>query len=665
MYFLQIMEICIPSGKVKVRRNLPWINKEVLDAIRKRNTLFRFAKRSGKPSDFAKYKAKRNEVVFILRKSKQSFFNQNLNNADTKTFWKTVRLLNGSSSSIPTLLDVANSASMESSSAKADCLNKYFYTCFNHNHPPLTTLDNDLDLIYGSLCPQNCPVELLCTEEAVLELLVGLDISKSCGNDGISPRMLKSTSFSITSSLCRLFNLSISTGQFPSAWKLGRITPIPKGSNKTLPSGYRPISVLPVVSKLIERHVKAVLETYLLTNAPISEKQWGFMCGRSTVSALIRVVDDWQRALDQGNEVCAVFFDISKAFDTVPHLPLLHTLIEIGIDPYLIRWIYSYLAGRSQFVCVDGCISNKLSVLSGVPQGSVLGPLLFICYINDIATAISSDSEINMFADDIALYRVIKTRMDYVHLQNDINSISSCLEQKHLRFNATKCKIMFISRKRVNSLSPPPLELNGTILDSVSSYKYLGVTLTSDLSWSLHITNCCNTTRRLIGLLYRQFYQHTSPPCLLRLYKSFIRPHLEYASVVWNPYYRGEIAALESVQKFALRVCLKLWDTNYDELLSAADIPSLQHRRIQQSLCHLFKIINGLIDFPSAPTLPRVSLYGTRSAGKPVFLIPKFRTSSYHFSFFPNALSFWNSLPRDIFDCHSFFSFKRSVLHHL
>ena len=153
------------------------------------------------------------------------------------------------------------------------------------------------------------------------------------------------------------------------------------------------------------------------------------MCGTSTVSALIRVVDEWQRALDRGNEVCTVFFDISNAFDTVPHLSLLRILTEIGIDPYLIRWIHSYLAGRSQFVCVDGCISNKLSVLSGVPQGSVLGPL-FIFYINDIATAISADSD--MSADDITLYRVIKTRMDYVHLQNDINSISSCLEQKHL-----------------------------------------------------------------------------------------------------------------------------------------------------------------------------------------------------------------------------------------
>jgi len=571
-------------------------------------------------------------MLIILRASKHAFFNQHLNNADAKTFWKTVRFLNGNYSSIPTLLDSERSATVKSSSAKADCLNSFFYSCFNRSFPPLTDLNQVLDPVYDSLCPSACPAEFLCSEESVLELMAGLDITKSTGSDGISPRMLKSTSLSTARTLCKLFNLTISTGIFPTAWKLGRITPIPKGTVNTLPSGYRPISVLPATSKLIECHVKAVMEEFLAKHAPISAKQWGFMSGRSTVSALIRVLDDWHRALDQGNEVCVVFFDVSKAFDTVPHLPLFQKLIEIGMDPYLIRWTRSYLTGRLQFVCVDGCDSHPLPVLSGVPQGSVLGPLLFICYINDVATAISSDSDVNMFADDIALYRIIKTPADYTHLQSDINSICSCMQRKLLQFNLAKCKLMFITRKRANSLPPPPLYLSGTVLDRVCSYKYLGVTLTSDLSWSTHISNCCNKTRRLIGLLYRHFYQCTNPPSLLRLYRSFIRPHLEYASIAWNPHYKGEIDALESVQKYALRMCLKSWDSNYAELLAAANLPPLQKRRIQLSLCHLYKIVNNLTDFPAAPVFPPDHFHKTRSSDKPTFIVPKFRTSAYQYS---------------------------------
>ena len=146
---------------------------------------------------------------------------------------------------------------------------------------------------------------------------------------------------------------------------------------------------------------------------------------------------------------------------------------------------------------------------------------------------------------------------------------------------------MLITRKRANSLPPPPLTLNGTVLRGVSSYKYLGVTIISDLSWSPHITNCCNKTRRIIGLLYRRFYQHTNSPCLLRLYKSFIRPHLDYTSIVWNPHLKRDIESLENVQKFTLRVCLKSWDSEYNELLRVANLPPLHKRQAQLSLCHL------------------------------------------------------------------------------
>ena len=313
----------------------------------------------------------------------------------------------------------------------------------------------------------------------------------------------------------------MSTGTLPIDWKVGRITPVPKGANNSLPSGYRPISVLPTVSKLIERHTKEIVEQYLRVNAPISARQWEFMSNRSTVSALIKVVDDWQKALDQGYEVCVVFFDVSKAFDTVPHSLLLGKLSELGLDPYLLRWRRNYLSDRSQYVCVDGAKSRSLPVVSGVPQGSVLGPLLFIVYVNDVAACISSDSDVNMFADDIAPNHVIKTAVDYVHLQAGIDATSACIQEKDLQFNANKCKTMLTSRKQSNTLPLPQLILNGVVLDRVQSYKYLGVTLTSNMSWSPHINICCNKTRKLIGLLCRRFYQHASSSTLLKLYCSF------------------------------------------------------------------------------------------------------------------------------------------------
>ena len=267
--------------------------------------------------------------------------------------------------------------------------------------------------------------------------------------------------------------MSISTGVYPSDWKVARIVPVPKGTDQSLVSGYRPISILPVVSKLVEQHVKLLIEDHLQNNAPISSHQWGFISSRSSVSALIRVIDALSLALDQGFEVCMIFFDVSKAFDTVPHVPrpLLDTLENLNIDRYLLRWITSYLLNRSQSVAVEGYDSSVLPVVSGVPQGSVLGPLLFITYINNVTSVVSTESELNLFADDIALYRIIKTTADYTQLQNDIDSISSFISGKHLKFNAKKCRQMLVSRKTVHSLPSATLTIDGTLLTLVTEYK--------------------------------------------------------------------------------------------------------------------------------------------------------------------------------------------------
>ena len=195
----------------------------------------------------------------------------------------------------------------------------------------------------------------------------------------------------------------------------------------------------------------------------------------------------------------------------------------------------------------------------------------------------------------------------------------------------------------------------------VYNYKYLGVTITADLSWTLHISNCCNKTRKLTGLLYRRFHQHASSPTLLKLYCSFIRPHLEYASIVWNPGLKGNIDELEDVQKFALRVCFKSWELSYSELLTNARLPSLEQRRLLASLCHLFKILQGFTDFDNAPLQSRVNLYNTRSSNKPILSVPAARTNYYQHSFFPNIISMWNSLPREATECKSILCFKRYV----
>ena len=384
-----------------------------------------------------------------------------------------------------------------------------------------------------------------------------------------------------------------------------------------------------MATSLININVKEVLEKHLKKHAPISPRQWGFMADCSTMSALIQVVDGRASALDHGYEVCIIFFDVRKAFDSVPHLPLLDQLQVINVNPYLQKWISNYLSDRFQFVTFEGVSSDKLPVVSGVPQGSVLGPLLFVMYINDVATTISQGSMINMFADDIAYYRIIQSQSDYVIVQKDVDCISSFMSCKLLEFNANKCRVMLLSRKRVNSIPSPPIYLNGVVLSRVTTYKYLGVIISHNLSWKPRITTICNKTRRLIGMIYRKFYGYSNPVTLLKLYLTVIRPNLEYAFSVWDPSQKLQVDALENVQKFGLRMCLKSWNESYDDLLIRTKIPSLKTRRMQMKLYHLFKIIKKMTEFPDAPIATRTTSYQSRSINSNSLTIPWARTSVY------------------------------------
>ena len=302
---------------------------------------------------------------------------------------------------------------------------------------------------HSDLChlgPSLCPEHLLTNESEVYELLVGIDVTKA----EITGRMIKKkTAYSITPAVTAIFNQSICKGKFPTEWKKGHITPVPKSHDRSFVENFRPISILSILSKELERIVHNWLLEEINRQNPISDNQWGFSTkGKSTVGALLTAVDNWHQSLQAKMDVCAVFFDLKKAFGSVPHRLLLLKLSTLGIESLsIVQWIASYLCQKQQAVFVEGSSLSYLPILSDVPQGSVLGPLLFLTYIDEVSEVNISDGSLLLYADDIVIYRTIHSSGDYLHLQNVVNALTDCVSSSLLNLNPAKCKYMIITRK--------------------------------------------------------------------------------------------------------------------------------------------------------------------------------------------------------------------------
>ena len=410
-----------------------------------------------------------------------------------------------------------------------------------------------------------------------------------------------------------------------------------------------------IISKVLERHIFEKLCDFL----HISDDQWGFLPGRSTTGAVLSALHDWHYKLDGGAEVQAVFFDLQKAFDTVPHDKLILKLYDLHVPTHLVSWISSYLWNRKQQVGVLGAKSPPTDVVSGVPQGSVLGPLLFLIYIDGLAEIPLSGGSLIMFADDVLLYKVIQTLTDFNDLQNDVNMLVQWISDRMLKLNVKKCKSLLVSRRRIPVCSRSVL-VNGQPLEKVQSYKYLGVLISSDLSWSGHISSICSKAKKQMGMLYRRFYRDTDPSTLRMLYVTQVRPLLEYAVPVWDPYLVKDVQALEAVQRFATKVCTKCWEgSNYSERLQTLNLTTLQARRQFLKLTFLFKLVNNLVDFPNSPITFRPNLCATRSHSL-TLNVPFARTEYLYNSFFCQAPRLWNGLPSEVVSATSTTSFKRA-----
>ena len=509
-----------------------------------------------------------------------------------------------------------------------------------------------------------------CTPEKVRLKLEGLRNTSAPGPDGIRPSMLKQFASVLASPLCRIFQQSLREGVVPEDWRCANVTPIYKSGGKSKVGNYRPISLTSILCKVMESILKDALMNHLLSNVLLKSSQHGFMKRKSCLTNLIEYLDKLTTLIDEGHSVDVLYLDFSKAFDKVPHARLMSKLDSVGVRGRVHQWIFNWLSGRKQRVVLNGVMSDWMPVLSGVPQGSVLGPVLFLVYINDIDEAVDTAiTYISKFADDSKVARVVDSEIDHVNLQNDINSLVAWSERWQMSFNATKCKVIHFGRNNprhkyfMGGYAPA-----GTILESVQQEKDLGVLVHESLKPSAQCSKAAAKGTQVLGQMSRAVTlrdSHTWP----RLYTTYIRPHLEYAVQAWNPWLDCDKAVLEKVQEKALKRVAGTAGMTYDQRLESLNLTSLEARRHRGDMIQVWKYVHEKQDVD-----PRVlfkfkrdtpNLRPTRASSKPLALVepnPRYDTRRNFFTV--RVISHWNSLPEVIQCASSINAFKNSFDKH-
>ena len=336
-------------------------------------------------------------------------------------------------------------------------------------------------------------------EEDVVNVIDKLPSKTSSGVDGISTNLLKDIKYLISKPLMLIINQYLETGIFPSKLKIAKVIPILKRGDETIFDNYRPMSILPSISKVFERIIFNQIHNYFQVNNLYFCSQYGFRKEHSTELAVLELIDRITQHLDKGTIPINVYLDLSKAFDTLDHNILLHKLKYYGIEGTALRLFESYLNERQQYVDLDGTTSNNNRILTGVPQGSILGPLLFIIYINDIAQS-SKHFNFIIYADDTTLCSTLKINADATQLNMELNNVSQWLNLNKLSLNVKIPKAMAFHMPQ-KKIIQPNIQINGSNIEFVENFMFLGITINSKLNWNSHINKVTNKISKTVGIL--------------------------------------------------------------------------------------------------------------------------------------------------------------------
>ena len=587
----------------------------------------------------------------------------NANKKDSSKLWKTLKSVISSSKK------TSNIGSLETASGLKHEPRDIAQGFADYFHTAITKIRQNMQSFVSTPARSPKPSSVFrlsrVEEDFVCNELRKIKTSKSTGLDNIPARLLKDGAAPLAKPLTTLINRSLAEGAIPSDWKHASVTPIHKAGSTTDAANYRPISTLPVFAKILERAVHTMVYSYLQENRLLSIYQSGYRSLHSTSTCLTDVTNKLLQNMDKGQLTGMVFLDLSKAFDTLDHGIMLDKLQSLGFSDSAVTWFMAYLTNRTQSVYVNSIVSDPQSIQFGVPQGSILGPLLFITYINDLPSVVQN-CDIQLYADDTLLFFSSNSIAEIEScLSVDLSSIISWLDSNLLFLNYSQTKIMLVgTHQRLARVTSFCVTACNKTFSRVYQFKYLGVMLDPSLSWNDHIDHISSKISSRLGMLRKARKVIPREACIT-LYDSMILPLFDYCSAVWDGCGKTNRDYLDKLQRRAVSI-IEGRKVEQHEISRTLSWPSLESRRKYQICLQIFKCLNGLApayllhDFNYSRDF---HAYNTRN--KDLLRLPLAKTSKYQSSFRFNGAKAWNTLPPNLRKETSLPKFKKALKLHL
>ena len=651
---LYIPKIIIkPSSPGKPKRCFA-VPDTLLNKLHEKRKAFRYYKKFKTTSNYKKYCLLRNSVNTEVKEAKRNKELQIAKDAKTnpKSLFKYINSKTKPREPVANLIKDDNTLTTNDQE-KSDVLNSFFSSVFvEEGDGPVPEFETDFKEELNSV---------KVTNDDMLKILNQLKTCKSPGPDTIHPRLLKELAIELAPPLTLLFQRTFEEGTLPDAWKEAEVKPIFKKGRKDSPGNYRPVSLTSIICKIFETFLRNALNDHLINNCLLSKEQFGFCKARSCVSQLLVTINEWFTSLDDKIPVDAAYLDFRKAFDSVPHKRLLAKLYGYGVRGKALQWITSFLKNRSQYVNVNNNLSKKVDVTSGVPQGSVLGPSLFIYFINDLPDVTSC--LIKIFADDTKAYLPIRSTEDQEKLQFSIDKLVEWTDKWLIKFNSDKCKILHLGKNNPKYKYHIKEGENISDLTETLCEKDLGIFIDPKLDFNDHITTTIKKARRLNGMLLRNISMKNKS-IMVPLFVAIIRPVLEYGVAVWCPHWKKDRKKIEQIQQQYTKRIDGMHKLSYTERLTILRLPSLEYRRFRGDLIEVYKITHNLYDPVTTNSLFSFAYDSSLRSNSYKLTKPSFNTNQYQHFFTNRVINNWNSLPNEIVTADSLNTFKNKIDKH-